>query len=93
VRCIKYVTIYISYFIGVVPVDRQALFERMLFRVSRGNVLARFTPIDVDVVDPATAIAMRKSVFTVIFMGQQMKRRISKIIQVGRDMSSGVMLM
>lgn len=64
--------------VGVIPTDRQAFFERMIFRMSRGNAITQFSPIDTKIMDPATGELMSKSFFSVVFVGAQLRARIFK---------------
>ena len=59
---------------GVLPVDKQPLFERMLFRVSRGNAFTHFFPITEDLRDPVSNEPVKKYVFSVVFVGDQLRR-------------------
>lgn len=62
--------------VGVIPTDRQGFFERMIFRMSRGNAITEFIPIEQKITDPATGEVMTKSFFSVVFVGSQLKSRI-----------------
>ncbi len=65
---------------GVLPADKIIAFERLLFRVSRGNAFSHFYEIPHPIEDPATDEKVKKFVFAVTFMGEQLARRISRII-------------
>jgi len=65
---------------GVLPADKSIAFERLLFRVSRGNAFCHFYAIPHPIEDPATDEPVKKVVFAVTFMGEQLARRISRII-------------
>ncbi len=77
---------------GVISVDRQAFFERMLFRVSRGNALVTFMPIEDKIFDPNTNEEVSKSVFTIVFVGEQVKKYISYQISTQPSPSSLIYL-
>jgi len=65
---------------GVLPGDKIIAFERLLFRVSRGNAFSHFFEIPHPIEDPATDEPVKKHVFAVTFMGEQLARRISRIV-------------
>ena len=46
---------------------RVAGFERMLWRVSKGNVFVRFADIEENMVDPRTGETLVKSVFIIFY--------------------------
>jgi len=71
---------YASTMCGVIPTDKIIAFERLLFRVSRGNAFAQFYEIPQLIEDPSTGDRMKKHVFAVTYMGEQLSRRISRII-------------
>jgi len=64
---------------GVITMAKRPLFERMLFRVTRGNVITRFEEISEPLMDTSTNEKVKKMVFSVVFLGEQLKKRISKI--------------
>ncbi|XP_055593419.1 V-type proton ATPase 116 kDa subunit a 1-like [Uranotaenia lowii] len=64
---------------GVIPRERVIGFERMLWRVSRGNVFLRQAPADKPFTDPKTGDAVHKIVFVAFFQGEQLKSRVKKI--------------
>lgn len=64
---------------GVIPRERIIGFERMLWRVSRGNVFLRQAPIDKPLTDPRTGDEIYKIVFVAFFQGEQLKSRVKKI--------------
>lgn len=66
---------------GVIPADKIIPFERLLFRVSRGNAFSNFFEIPQLIEDPSTGEKIKKQVFAVTFMGEQLSKRISRIIQ------------
>eukprot|EP01006_Ploeotia_vitrea_P050333 TRINITY_DN67445_c6_g4_i1.p1 TRINITY_DN67445_c6_g4~~TRINITY_DN67445_c6_g4_i1.p1 ORF type:complete len:915 (+),score=490.58 TRINITY_DN67445_c6_g4_i1:117-2861(+) len=70
---------FYSYTCGVVNIAQQPTFERMLFRVSRGNAIVRFFDIDEPLRDSKTGELVHKSVFCVVTIGQELKRRIAKM--------------
>lgn len=64
---------------GVVQRNRVPAFERMLWRISRGNVFLRQAEIDEPLKDPTTGHEIYKTVFVVFFQGEQLKSRIKKV--------------
>lgn len=64
---------------GVIQRERVAGFERMLWRISRGNVFLRQAEIDMTLEDPATGNPLYKTVFVAFFQGEQLKSRIKKV--------------
>ncbi|XP_055629528.1 V-type proton ATPase 116 kDa subunit a 1-like [Toxorhynchites rutilus septentrionalis] len=64
---------------GVIPRERIIGFERMLWRVSRGNVFLRQVAVDKPFTDPRTGDAIYKIVFVAFFQGEQLKTRVKKI--------------
>ncbi|XP_058829554.1 V-type proton ATPase 116 kDa subunit a 1-like [Topomyia yanbarensis] len=64
---------------GVIPRERIIGFERMLWRVSRGNVFLRQAPIDKPLTDPRSGDEVHKIVFVAFFQGEQLKSRVKKV--------------
>lgn len=64
---------------GVIQRERVAGFERMLWRISRGNVFLRQADVDITLEDPATGNPLYKTVFVAFFQGEQLKSRIKKV--------------
>uniref|UniRef100_A0A669EL07 V-type proton ATPase subunit a n=1 Tax=Oreochromis niloticus TaxID=8128 RepID=A0A669EL07_ORENI len=64
---------------GVIGRERIPNFERMLWRVCRGNVFLRQADIEDPLEDPTTVI--HKSVFIIFFQGDQLKNRVKKICE------------
>lgn len=64
---------------GVIQRERVAGFERMLWRISRGNVFLRQAEIDTTLRDPTTGNELYKTVFVAFFQGEQLKSRIKKV--------------
>lgn len=78
--------------VGTLPFDRQASFSRMLYRVSRGNALIRFSadswlPPRIRVSEPPgeshePSPRAPRVVFCIITVGHQLLRRIRKLIEL-----------
>uniref|UniRef100_A0AAY4AZX8 V-type proton ATPase subunit a n=1 Tax=Denticeps clupeoides TaxID=299321 RepID=A0AAY4AZX8_9TELE len=64
---------------GVINRERIPTFERMLWRVCRGNVFLRQAEIEDPLEDPTTVF--HKSVFIIFFQGDQLKNRVKKICE------------
>lgn len=69
----------LGFIAGVINRDRIAGFERMLWRISRGNVFLRQAELDIPLEDPATGNPLYKAVFVAFFQGEQLKSRIKKV--------------
>ncbi|KAJ3600627.1 hypothetical protein NHX12_031607 [Muraenolepis orangiensis] len=66
---------------GVIGRERIPTFERMLWRVCRGNVFLRRADIEEPLEDPASGDQVHKSVFIIFFQGDQLKNRVKKICE------------
>ncbi|XP_053116515.1 V-type proton ATPase 116 kDa subunit a 1 isoform X3 [Hemicordylus capensis] len=66
---------------GVINRERIPTFERMLWRVCRGNVFLRQAEIENPLEDPVTGDYVHKSVFIIFFQGDQLKTRVKKICE------------
>ncbi|XP_010873130.2 V-type proton ATPase 116 kDa subunit a isoform X2 [Esox lucius] len=66
---------------GVIGRERIPTFERMLWRVCRGNVFLRQADIEDPLEDPVTGDHVYKSVFIIFFQGDQLKTRVKKICE------------
>ncbi|XP_014472183.1 PREDICTED: V-type proton ATPase 116 kDa subunit a isoform 1-like isoform X2 [Dinoponera quadriceps] len=64
---------------GVINRERVPAFERMLWRISRGNVFLRQSELEKPLEDPATGNQIYKTVFVAFFQGEQLKSRIKKV--------------
>ncbi|XP_077297070.1 V-type proton ATPase 116 kDa subunit a1-like isoform X2 [Arctopsyche grandis] len=64
---------------GVIQRERVPAFERMLWRISRGNVFLRQTELEKPLEDPTTGNQINKTVFVAFFQGEQLKSRIKKV--------------
>ena len=52
---------------GVIERSRIVTFERLLWRVSKGNVFVRFAEIEQEMTDPKTSRPVLKSVFMIFY--------------------------
>ncbi|KAF4527138.1 hypothetical protein B566_EDAN007229 [Ephemera danica] len=64
---------------GVIARERVPAFERMLWRISRGNVFLRQAELDEPLEDPTTGHQIFKTVFVAFFQGEQLKSRVRKV--------------
>ncbi|XP_011172894.1 V-type proton ATPase 116 kDa subunit a1 isoform X2 [Solenopsis invicta] len=64
---------------GVINRERVPAFERMLWRISRGNVFLRQTELEKPLEDPSTGNKIYKTAFVAFFQGEQLKSRIKKV--------------
>ena len=68
---------------GTLPSASVPLFERLVFRISRGNAILRMWPIDEQLQDSAVDGALvSKSVFFVTYVGEEMEKKLRKAIAV-----------
>ena len=69
----------LGYVTGVLDRKRLQVFERVLFRATRGNMYMRSAPIMQQVRDPRSGELMHKSVFIIFFSGQRSHEKVAKI--------------
>lgn len=73
--------INLSFIAGVIPREKLMSFERLLWRVCRGNVFLRQAPIELPIEDPRTGNWQLKNVVIIFFQGEQLKIKVKKIMQ------------
>ncbi|KAM7502030.1 hypothetical protein LguiB_000934 [Lonicera macranthoides] len=66
---------------GIICKSKVLMFERMLFRATRGNLLFNQAPADDLIMDPVSTEMVEKTVFLVFFSGEQAKTKILKICE------------
>ena len=72
----------VHFLAGVISKERLPAFEKMLFRVSRGNAFLRYMDIEEALDDPLDNKAqIFKSVFVIFFQGSNLKNKIQKICE------------
>lgn len=71
----------LAFVAGVILRERLPAFERMLWRVCRGNVFLRQAEIEHALEDPHTGDNVYKSVFIIFFQGEQLRSRVKKICE------------
>uniref|UniRef100_A0A1B6ILE6 V-type proton ATPase subunit a n=1 Tax=Homalodisca liturata TaxID=320908 RepID=A0A1B6ILE6_9HEMI len=64
---------------GVIPRIKKVGFERMLWRISRGNVFLRQVDIEKPLEDPQTGLPVEKTIFVVFYQGDELKSRVKKV--------------
>ncbi|KAI0136952.1 V-type ATPase, V0 complex, 116kDa subunit family [Xylariales sp. AK1849] len=69
----------IGFVAGVIPRDRVAPFERILWRTLRGNLYMNQSEIPEPMVDPATNETVNKNVFIIFVHGKEILAKIKKI--------------
>uniref|UniRef100_A0AAR5PSG6 V-type proton ATPase subunit a n=1 Tax=Dendroctonus ponderosae TaxID=77166 RepID=A0AAR5PSG6_DENPD len=69
----------LGFIAGVANKDKLYPLERLLWRISRGNILLRQADIDELIEDPITGVETRKAAFIVFFQGENLANKILKI--------------
>ncbi|XP_068143467.1 V-type proton ATPase 116 kDa subunit a1-like [Drosophila tropicalis] len=69
----------LAFVAGVIKLERFFSFERMLWRISRGNIFLRRSDISGLCENEETGIPELKTVFVAFFQGDQLKQRIKKV--------------
>ena len=71
---------HLGYVTGVIPTSKVVTFERVLWRILRGNLFMNFSQITEPIVDPTDSEkVVRKSVFAIFAHGQEIINKIKKI--------------
>ncbi|XP_018580171.1 V-type proton ATPase 116 kDa subunit a isoform X2 [Anoplophora glabripennis] len=73
------VTGRLEFVAGVINRERVYGFERMLWRVSRGNIFFKLFDIEAPLEDPINGKEVYKAVFFAFFQGEQLKTKVKKI--------------
>ncbi len=67
---------------GVTETHKLVSFERILWRISKGNIFLKHTDItDEDFVNPVTGDKLFKSMFLLFFQGEELKIRVKKVCE------------
>jgi V-type H+-transporting ATPase subunit a len=66
---------------GVIERARLLAFEKMLWRVSKGNVFLKVADIEDEMEDPSTGDILYKAVFIIFFQGEALRSRVKKICE------------
>lgn len=72
----------VSFVAGIISRERLGMFERMLWRVCRGNIYMKTAEIETpfeDTIYPDEKVF--KSVFVIFIQGDQLKTRVRKICE------------
>jgi V-type H+-transporting ATPase subunit a len=72
-------TMNIGFVAGVIPRDRIAAFERILWRTLRGNLYMNQSEIEEPIIDPETNEGISKNVFVIFAHGKEIIAKIRKI--------------
>lgn len=71
----------LGFLAGLVPREKSMVFERILFRATRGNVFLRQATVEDPVTDPVSGEKTEKNVFVVFYAGEKAKAKILKICE------------
>ncbi|ONK72717.1 uncharacterized protein A4U43_C04F22400 [Asparagus officinalis] len=66
---------------GLVPKEKSMVFERILFRATRGNIFLKQAIVDEPVTDPVSGEKVAKNVFVIFYSGERAKSKILKICE------------
>ncbi|XP_077915749.1 V-type proton ATPase 116 kDa subunit a 4 isoform X5 [Halichoerus grypus] len=66
---------------GVINRERMASFERLLWRVCRGNIYLKFSEVDTTLEDPVTKEEIKKNIFIIFYQGEQLRQKIKRICE------------
>ena len=79
----------IGFVAGVIPRERIAAFERILWRTLRGNLYMNQSEIPEPIIDPSNNEAVHKNVFVIFAHGKEIIAKIRKISEsLGADLYS-----
>jgi len=73
--------VQLGFLAGVISLERCAMFERMVWRVSRGNAFLRRAEIAMELKDPVTREPQRKVVYMLFFQGDALKQKMKKVCE------------
>ncbi|QCD88589.1 V-type proton ATPase subunit a3 [Vigna unguiculata] len=71
----------LGFLAGLVPREKSMVFERILFRATRGNVFLRQATVEDPVTDPISGEKTEKNVFVIFYAGERAKAKILKICE------------
>jgi len=74
-------SVKLGFVTGVIERTQFNVFERILFRATRGNLYLRYAEVNDLIVDPTTGKELHKNVFIVFFQGDQLQTKIKKICE------------
>ncbi|KAM4675760.1 V-type proton ATPase 116 kDa subunit a 4-like [Discoglossus pictus] len=64
---------------GVIARERMLSFEKLLWRVCKGNIYLKYCELDIPLEDPITKEEVKKNVFIIFYQGDLLKQKIQKI--------------
>lgn len=76
-----YMTGKLGFTAGVINRERMPSFERLLWRVCRGNIYLKFGEMDTALEDPVTKEEIKKNMFIIFYQGEQLRQKIKKICE------------
>jgi len=71
----------LKYITGTISKEKFAIFERVVFRTTRGNLYLRYNEIDEDIRDPQSGEIVRKYVFIIFFQGDRLQVKVKKLCE------------
>jgi V-type H+-transporting ATPase subunit a len=74
-------SVKLGFVTGVIERSQFNVFERILFRATRGNLYLRYAEVNDLIVDPTTGKEVHKNVFIVFFQGDKLQTKIKKICE------------
>ncbi|MXQ90472.1 hypothetical protein E5288_WYG016053 [Bos mutus] len=74
-----YISGKLGFTAGVVNRERMASFERLLWRICRGNIYVKFSEMDTVLEDPVTREEIKKNIFIIFDQGEQLREKIKKV--------------
>lgn len=71
----------LGYVTGVIPKEKMLIFQRIVWRSTRGNVLRNFKQVDEPIIDPRRGgkTAVYKDVFAILAHGHELMTKIKRI--------------
>eukprot|EP01102_Stenamoeba_stenopodia_P011558 TRINITY_DN3565_c0_g1_i2.p1 TRINITY_DN3565_c0_g1~~TRINITY_DN3565_c0_g1_i2.p1 ORF type:complete len:823 (+),score=120.07 TRINITY_DN3565_c0_g1_i2:218-2686(+) len=66
---------------GVIDRSKITTFERIMWRLSRGNMLFKHVEISNPIIDPVTGEIMKKNVFLVFLQGSNVRKKAEKVCE------------
>ncbi|CAG9463900.1 unnamed protein product [Pedinophyceae sp. YPF-701] len=69
----------LGFAVGMVATEKLGIFERVLFRATRGNMFFQYRELDAPLRDPSTREMVEKAVFVVFFAGDRARTKMMKI--------------
>jgi len=66
---------------GVIARNRFPMFEKILFRATRGNLFMKHSELRAKIKDPQSGLLVEKNVFVIFFQGERLEAKIKKICE------------